>query len=610
MDFFLKKIFFLKRSNKIQIFIFLDAILSSFSLWASFSIRLEKFYNPLSIDIILYIIVFLVFIFIQITTKSYLQFSRNFNISSINYLIRNFLFLLIILLILKYSLLNSFFIPGSILLTYSGVFFLISLFKNSLVYNLYYYLREKLKHSNSKIFLYDFNNLTLKYLENYNKLSISVAGVYENRKKIKNLSISNIQKVQKKDILEFIKKRKITDVVISKNNSYENKIKYYKKFSKLNCRVLFLNEIYNDNNLKTKNELFQPKINDILNFDHSNSISNKKIRNILSNKIIFILGGAGSIGSQLVEGCLKFKPKKIIIIDKDEFEIFNLKKKYKDKKNISIKLIDAKYEYYLENLFNKNIPDVVFNAAAYKHVDIVEENSNFSIYNNIKVALNVCKLCKKYNVKINLLVSTDKAVKPKSLMGISKNICEKIYLTFSYKNNLQKNLIVRFGNVAGSKGSVLPYFQNLINLRQPLTVTNKRATRYLMSIKEAADLIIKVSEIGINSKIYILDMGEPQNINEIAKLMIRMNGLTIKNKSNPSGDIPIKFIGLKKGEKIHEKLSYNKKFLKTIYKKILLCDEVFDDRFIINKINILLNNIHQWSEKKIKFEITKLIKNN
>tara|TARA_B100001250_G_C19816656_1_gene798796 strand:- start:3855 stop:5396 length:1542 start_codon:yes stop_codon:yes gene_type:complete len=512
-----------------------------------------------------------------------------------------------ILLILKYSLLKPFFIPGSILLTYCGAFFLISLFKNSLVYNLYYYLREKLKHSNSKIFLYDFNNLTSKYLENYNRSFFSIVGVYENKKKIKNLSISNIKKVQKNDILEFIKKRKITDIVISKNNSYENKIKYYKKFSQLNCRVLFLNEIYNDNNLKTKNELFQPKINDMLNFEHSNSISNKKITNILSNKIIFILGGAGSIGSQLVEGCLKFKPKKIIIIDKDEFEIFNLKKKYKDKKNISIKLMDAKYEYYLEKLFNKNVPDVVFNAAAYKHVDIVEENSNFSIYNNIKVALNVCKLCKKYNVKINLLVSTDKAVKPKSLMGISKNICEKIYLTFSYQNNFQKNLIVRFGNVAGSKGSVLPYFQNLINLRQPLTVTNKKATRYLMSIKEAADLIIKVSEIGINSKIYILDMGEPRNINEIAKLMIRMNGLTIKNKSNPSGDIPIKFIGLKKGEKLHEKLSYNKKFLKTIYRKILLCDEALDDRSIITKINILLNNIHQWSEKKIKFEITKLI---
>ena len=170
-----------------------------------------------------------------------------------------------------------------------------------------------------------------------------------------------------------------------------------------------------------------------------------------------------------------------------------------------------------------------------------------------------------------------------------------------------KNLIVRFGNVAGSKGSVLPLFQNLINLRQPLTVTDRRATRYLMSINEAADLIIKVSEIGINSKIYILDMGEPININEIAKLMIRMNGLTVKNKNNLNGDIPINYIGLSKGEKLHEKLSYNKKFLKTVYEKILLCDEKFNDRFIINKIDVLIDNIHQWSDTKIKLEVLKLI---
>ena len=146
MDFFLKKIFFLSRFKKIIIFIILDAILSSFSFWASFSIRLEKFYNPLNIDIILYFIIFLIFIIIQFLTKSYLQFARNFNISSINFLIRNFFFLFIVLLVFKYSLLKSYFLPGSILLTYCAVFFLISLFKNSLVYNLYYYLRELQYH--------------------------------------------------------------------------------------------------------------------------------------------------------------------------------------------------------------------------------------------------------------------------------------------------------------------------------------------------------------------------------------------------------------------------------------------------------------------------------
>ena len=120
----------------------------------------------------------------------------------------------------------------------------------------------------------------------------------------------------------------------------------------------------------------------------------------------------------------------------NEFEVFNLKKKYKDNKNIFIKLVDAKFEYYLENLFKKYKPSIVFNAAAYKHVNIVEENSNFSIYNNLKVALNVCKLCRKYKVKINLLVSTIK--RNQKFNGISKSICEKIYLSFSIKNKPKK----------------------------------------------------------------------------------------------------------------------------------------------------------------------------
>ena len=129
-----------------------------------------------------------------------------------------------------------------------------------------------------------------------------------------------------------------------------------------------------------------------------------------------------------------------------------------------------------------------------------------------------------------------------------------------------------------------------------------------MSIKEAADLIIKVSEIGFNSKIYILDMGEPKNIYELAKIMIKMNGLTIKNNTFSDGDIPIEFVGLEKSEKLHEKLSYNKNFFKTVYNKILLCDEIFLDQLLIDKVKKLLVNLHSWNEKKIKSEVSKLTK--
>lgn len=605
MNVLLKKLFFLNRSKKILIFVIIDLFLSSISLWASFSIRLEKLYNPLEIEPIFYFLFFLTFSTIQYFSKSYLKFSRNFDISSINLLIRNFFFLFIFIFLFKINLFKNHFLPGSVVLIYSSTFFFLTLFKNSLIYNLFYYIKEKLDHDNTRILLYGFNNQTLKYIENFKRTPSTIKGIYE--KKILNTSLGfKTDIVNKYELISYIKKKNITDIIISKNNNYENKIKYYKKFLNFNCRILFLDEIYAGSNKKLRNNFFQPKIDHILDFDKTEK-EKKKIKSLF-NKTVLILGGAGSIGSQLVDSCLENEPKKIIILDKDEFEIFNLKKKYNNNKKIIIRLLDLKYKDFLEKIYKLFKPEVVFNAAAYKHVNIVESNFNFAMYNNIKIALNVCELSKKYNVKVNLLISTDKAVKPKNFMGKSKNICEKIYLSFSKRQNKNKNLIVRFGNVAGSRGSVLPLFQQLINLRQALTVTHKKATRYLMSIKEACDLILKVSEIGVDSKIYILDMGSPKNIYNLAKIMIKMNGLTIKSKGSYKGDIPINIIGLKKGEKLHEKLSYKINFLKTRYDKILLCDEKFDNNSLLHEVRNLLKNKRNWSDKKIKSTVTKLAK--
>ena len=175
---------------------------------------------------------------------------------------------------------------------------------------------------------------------------------------------------------------------------------------------------------------------------------------------------------------------------------------------------------------------------------------------------------------------------------MSKNLCEKIYQSYSViKRSDQKFIIVRFGNVAGSKGSVLPYFQKLIHLRESLPVTSKKASRFLMSIREASDLIIKASIIGINSKIYVLDMGSPINIYNLACNLIKFNGLSIKNKNNPSGDIKIRFVGLSKGEKLHEKLSNKNKLIKTGYDKILLCDEMKINLRFRGKLNQFMKMI-------------------
>lgn len=599
MDKILSKLFFIHRSIKITIFIFIDLILSFVSLWAAFSIRLEKFYNPLEIYTGLYILVFIIFLIIQYFSKSYLKLSRNFSITSINSLIKNFFILFVTIFLIKNSLLVNFFFPGSVALIYTATFFFLTLFKNSLTYNLFYFIKEKLDHNNTRTLLYGFNNQTLKYIENFKRMPSTIKGIYEKKKVLKKFVNLKFKIIEEDQLFKFIKEKNISEIIISKKNTYANKIKYYKKFLSNNCRIFFLDEIYSEGNIRNKNIFFRPKIDDILDLNETKKKNKKKLKSLFK-KTILILGGAGSIGSQLIESCLEHNPKKIIIVDKDEFEIFNLKKHYKDNNKILIKLLDLKYKNYLEKIYKVYKPEIVFNAAAYKHVNIVENNFDFALFNNIQIALNVSELSKKYNVKINLLVSTDKAVKPKNLMGISKNICEKVYRSFSINQKINKNLIVRFGNVAGSKGSVLPLFQKLIDLRQPLTVTHQKVTRYMMSIKEAADLIIKVADIGVNSKIYLLDMGKPKKIYDLAKIMIRMNGLTIKDRTFYKGDIPINIIGLDKGEKLHEKLSYKTTFLNTTSNKILLCDENFNNLNFITKIKNLLKNINTWSNKKIK----------
>ena len=445
----------------------------------------------------------------------------------------------------------------------------------------------------------------MNFLENYKKLNFYILGIVNPKKDSFKGYYKKYKIIDEKEIENYINKNGVTDIIVSSSSTYNLKIFYFRKFLKLNVRVIFLNDIYNSKNLSYSNEIFEPKIEDII---EKNQIENKeknKIKKFLKNKTIMIAGGAGSIGSVLIERLIYFGPKKIVIVDKDEFNIFETKQKLDRYKNIEFKLLDASNEYYLDKIYKKYNPDFVFNAAAYKHVGIVEENIEYSVNNNLRIAINICKLGIKYKVSNNLLVSTDKAVKPKNFMGMSKYLCEKIYQIYSlYSDKNKKFVIVRFGNVAGSKGSVLPFFQKLIHKKQPLPVTSRKATRYLMSIREASDLIIKASIFGENSKTYVLDMGEPKNIYNLAFNLIKFNGLSLKNKSNPTGDIEIKIVGLKKGEKLHEKLADHNNLLPTKYNKIYLCNETFSLKKSKHEcINTMKNLIIEKNFKKFKNKV-------
>ena len=294
------------------------------------------------------------------------------------------------------------------------------------------------------------------------------------------------------------------------------------------------------------------------------------MKKFISNKKVLVSGAGGTIGSELVNQIINYKPKEIILLDNSEFLLYKIEKEIEEK-NINIKinflLADIKNSKRIDNIFDNNKPDIVFHAAALKHVPIVEQNPLEGILTNIAGTINIAERCKKYNVAEMVLISTDKAVNPFSVMGVTKRISEKYCQSLA--GTSQTNFkIVRFGNVLGSTGSVVPLFQKQLEKGGPLTVTHPKMKRYFMTVREAVELVIQSATLENKTKkggIFVLEMGKPIAIIEIAEQLIRLAGL------RPNKDIKIKFTGLRPGEKIIEELHYkNEKISKTKNKSIFI----------------------------------------
>ncbi len=294
------------------------------------------------------------------------------------------------------------------------------------------------------------------------------------------------------------------------------------------------------------------------------------IQNFLTGKRVLITGAGGSIGSELVKQCLIFEPSEIICLDFNEEAIYNLEQNYaQHNPNTIIKTVLASVtsKKECEKVFIENRPQIVFHAAAYKHVPIQELHPWNAVNVNIGGTLNIVELSSKYNVKKFVLVSTDKAVNPVNVMGATKRAAEK--LIQSYNSNSDSTFMaVRFGNVLGSSGSAIPTFQKQINKGGPITITHPEMTRYFMSIQEATQLILQCGSLGKNGQIFLLEMGKPIKIVQIAKDLIRLSGL------EPDVDIPIVYTGLRPGEKLYEELQLlNESKVSTTHKKIMILKE-------------------------------------
>jgi FlaA1/EpsC-like NDP-sugar epimerase len=308
-------------------------------------------------------------------------------------------------------------------------------------------------------------------------------------------------------------------------------------------------------------DLQEININDLLGREPVNS-DIPLLEDHLKGEVILVTGAGGSIGSELCRQMIKYGPKTILLLEQSEFSLFKIHQElltrlehlYASKTTIIALLGSVNDERRMQTLLAEWQPKIIYHAAAYKHVPLVETNVEEGVKNNTFGTLTLAKTALKYGVSYFVLVSTDKAVRPTSVMGASKRLAEMILQALANKQNQTKFSIVRFGNVLDSSGSVVPKFRQQIHDGGPVTVTDFAMTRFFMTIPEAALLVIQAGAMTTGGDVFLLDMGEPVRIIDLAKKMIELSGLSVRNTNNPDGDIEIIEIGLRPGEKLYEEL--------------------------------------------------------
>ena len=379
--------------------------------------------------------------------------------------------------------------------------------------------------------------------------NIPIVGSLENFKAIKFNILDKLRKQPERIIVsdQNIEKDVLEDLFIfAKNNG---------------LAIGQINKVSNISITKNSFDTSPIVIEDVLGRKQNVNDTSKLVEFI--NKTILITGAGGSIGSELSRQILSLQPKNIILLDNNEFSLFKISSELKNK--CTYTLSDIRDKIKIDKILAKLKPDFVFHAAALKHISFVEEDPYEAIKTNFLATVSLCKLCIKYKIKKFVFISTDKAVYPSNIMGASKRLCEKFIQQIAKSESGTNFSIVRFGNVLGSTGSVVPIFENQINLNTEITITHPKVKRYFMTIREAVELVLISSQIknSKNGNIFILEMGKPVFIKDLAKKMVSLSGKDIKS-------IKIKYTGLRKGEKLDELLFFSEeKITKTEINGIL-----------------------------------------
>lgn len=597
--------------NLLRIFciIFFEVIIINFSLFLSFLIRFESYFyfNVYNLDN-----AFLLFNLFYISTflllRSYQQSFKYFSIQlNLKYYLINFVNALLLFII---SLqLENIFLPKSVPIIFLLVFsiinvssrFILSIFLRQI------YLVTRSKNQRAAYFIHDYNSLNyLDYLISVSRFKIVF--LFSDKNIFINRSFFNLKVFPLLELEQNLIKYKIDNIFCSKKKiKDENLNTIFKILLKNKIRAIDFKS-----DLDLNNELFNiPSDEQLLNKNIRNKDLNLKL-NYIKNKVVLITGCGGTIGKNLLKNVLELKPKKIIALDSSEISLFNSKEKYLNNNKIIWKLIDIKEIKDLQKIFKEFKIDIIFHAAAYKHVELAEENTSEVIRNNFFGTKNITDLFFKFNCSKFIFISTDKAVKPTNVMGASKLLCEQYLRSYdlNQKNYNKQIYIVRFGNVASSSGSALTKFREKIKEFSPIEIRHKKATRYFMVIEEAAKLVIFVGSLRKSSNIYALDMGKPFNILEITKKMVNLSGLRYTFSKQKKNFIQLKITNLKKGEKLHEEVFLGKKLRKIDENQSIFTAEesILDYKKLIKKINFLKDSLEILEDLKLKKLLMKIIK--
>ena len=373
-----------------------------------------------------------------------------------------------------------------------------------------------------------------------------------------------------KDIERLAKKHEVEEIIIAIPSASKERIdKIVTECHKVECEIKILPSIYmqmeENEKVSPMSQIRPLSYEDFLGRDQI-VVDDTQIKNDLADKVILVTGGGGSIGSELCRQIAKANPKTLIIFDIYENNAYDIQQELLRKyPSLDLRTIIGSVRDYdrLEKVFKKFKPDLVYHAAAHKHVPLMEVSPYEAIKNNSFGTLNTVKLADKYKVKKFVLISTDKAVRPTNVMGASKRICEMIVQTYDKISKNTDYVAVRFGNVLGSNGSVIPLFLKQIENGGPVTVTDEKMERFFMTIPEAVSLVLQAGCYAKGGEIFVLDMGKPVRIKALAEKLIRYKGL------EPNKDIEIKITGLRPGEKLYEERLMEEEGMQTTPNKLI-----------------------------------------